>query len=174
MERTATRTTAEIDRPEQTICHVVAARGFQGLRIKNSGIDDTGTSFSLVRAVWVQATACRDGDIDARAGTCYKASGWTPLGETKGYSRHQADFYIPNDRPKKLWVRKLCPDPTTKLCAEQLPTECIEGSQSDGAGVMPLKAKQIESLHDVFRRFKDPRARNSIYSIGSLRFFSAC
>jgi len=50
-------------------------------------------------------------DIEAREGTCYKASGWLGLGKTKGYSRHRADFYVPNDRPKKLWeqgVRHRC------------------------------------------------------------------
>ena len=49
-------------------------------------------------------------DIEAYEGTCYKASGWQALGLTKGYSRHRADFYVPNDRPKKLWVRQLCKD----------------------------------------------------------------
>jgi hypothetical protein len=46
-------------------------------------------------------------DIEACEGTCYKASGWIALGKTKGYSRHAADYYVPNDRPKKLWVREL-------------------------------------------------------------------
>ena len=32
------------------------------------------------------------------------ASGWEALGKSKGYSRHYADFYVPNDRPKKIWV----------------------------------------------------------------------
>ena len=49
-------------------------------------------------------------DIEAREGTCYKASGWLALGKTKGYSRHRADFYVPNDRPKKLWIRELRKD----------------------------------------------------------------
>ena len=107
-------------------------------------------------------------DIEARAGTCYKASGWIPLGLTKGYSRHQADYYIPNDRPKKLWIKPFCKEATEKLRAQTLPTECLKGAQSDDAGVLPLKMKQIESLYDVLYRFKDPRARNSIYSIGAM------
>jgi hypothetical protein len=47
------------------------------------------------------------GASESREGTCYKASGWTALGKTKGYSRHAADYYVKNDRPKKLWVREL-------------------------------------------------------------------
>ncbi len=107
-------------------------------------------------------------DIEARAGTCYKASNWIPLGKTKGYSRHQADFYIPNDRPKKLWIFELRKDATAQLRSEELPPECRDGGRSDDAGVMPLNMKKIESLHELFSHFKDPRARNSIYSIGAM------
>lgn len=41
-------------------------------------------------------------DPEAYAGTCYKASNWEPVGWSAGYSRDRADFYIANDRPKKL------------------------------------------------------------------------
>ena len=107
-------------------------------------------------------------DIESRAGTCYKASNWIPLGKTKGYSRHQADFYIPNDRPKKLWVFELSKDASVKLRAERLSAEYNKGGHSDDTGVMPLKMKQIESLYEVFCHFRDPRARNSIYSIEAM------
>nr|WP_255324856.1 Druantia anti-phage system protein DruA [Verrucomicrobium sp. 3C] len=43
-------------------------------------------------------------DPEAHAGTCYKASNW----EAVGYSRHRADFYLPSDRPKRLWLRPAC------------------------------------------------------------------
>ena len=45
-------------------------------------------------------------DPEAYAGTCYKASNWEPVGHSEGYSRHRADFYIANERPKKLPLRK--------------------------------------------------------------------
>src|SRR5882672_11342784 len=48
-------------------------------------------------------------DLEAYAGTCYKASNWEAVGHSAGYSRHRADFYIPNDRPKRLWLRPLVP-----------------------------------------------------------------
>ena len=35
-------------------------------------------------------------DPEAYAGTCYKASNWEPVGWSAGYSRHRADFYVPN------------------------------------------------------------------------------
>ena len=107
-------------------------------------------------------------DIEAREGTCYKASGWTPLGKTKGYSRHAADYYIKNDRPKKLWVRELRKDATELLRAIHLPDEFKKGAASDSDGVMPIKAKQIESLHEALCKVPDPRAKNCVYHIGAI------
>jgi len=107
-------------------------------------------------------------DIEAREGTCYKASGWIALGQTKGYSRHRADFYVPNDRPKKLWVRELRKDAAAILRTPQLPAECLEGSHSDADGAMPIKTRQIESLHEALCRVPDPRAGNSKYNIGAM------
>jgi len=107
-------------------------------------------------------------DIEAREGTCYKASGWIPLGKTKGYSRHRADFYVPNDRPKKLWVRELRNDAVTFLRSPELPAEYLKGAQSDADGAMPIKIKQIETLHEALCRIPDPRAGNSKYHIGSM------
>ena len=107
-------------------------------------------------------------DIEAREGTCYKASGWLALGKTKGYSRHRADFYVPNDRPKKLWIRELRKDACALLRSPQLPSECMKGAQSDADGVLPLKMVQIESLHEMLRKVKDPRAGNSVFHIGAM------
>src|SRR5512141_3368262 len=42
-------------------------------------------------------------DPEAYAGTCYKATNWQAVGQSAGHSRHRADFYVPNGRPKKLW-----------------------------------------------------------------------
>lgn len=107
-------------------------------------------------------------DIEAREGTCYKASGWLELGRTKGYSRHRADFYVPHDRPKKLWVRELRKNTAALLRSPELPTECIKGSGSDADGVLPLKTPQIESLHETLSKVTDPRAGNSVFHIGAM------
>jgi hypothetical protein len=107
-------------------------------------------------------------DIEAREGTCYKASGWMPLGKTKGYSRHAADYYVKNDRPKKLWVRELHKDATELLRLIHLPDEFKKGAASDADGIMPIKAKQIESLHEALCKVPDPRAKNCVYHIGAI------
>jgi hypothetical protein len=107
-------------------------------------------------------------DIEAFEGTCYRASGWQPLGKTKGYSRDRADFYVPNDRPKKLWIRELRDDATGLLRAMKLPEECCRGAASDADGVLPLQKKQIESLYQALCKVPDPRARNRTFHIGAI------
>lgn len=50
-------------------------------------------------------------DTQLFQGTAYKASGWTELGATQGYSRCAQDYYVKHKRPK---ARR-------SLCAEHLP-----------------------------------------------------
>ena len=107
-------------------------------------------------------------DIEAYEGTCYKAAGWLPLGKTKGYSRHRADFFVPNDRPKKLWVRELCPNAAEILHAAELPEECRKGAESNADGVLPLSTADVESLHEALCKVTDPRASNRSFHIGSI------
>lgn len=107
-------------------------------------------------------------DIEAFEGTCYKASGWQGLGKTKGYSRHRADFYVLNDRPKKLWVRELCLDAPALLRAMTVPEECRKGADSDADGVLPMRKPQVESLHEALCKVPDPRASNRSFHIGAV------
>ena len=107
-------------------------------------------------------------DIEAYKGTCYKASGWLPLGMTKGFSRHKDDFYVPNERPKKLWVRLLDDKASELLRSPSLPEAHIKGAQSDDYGVSPLKTKEMNSLYWVLRGIPDPRTSNKTYHIGSV------
>ena len=105
-------------------------------------------------------------DPEAYAGTCYKASNWEAVGLSAGYSRHRADFYIPNERPKKLWLRALCPDARQLLRAVELPERCRAGLCAAPSGTLPVKAQQADSLLEVFRRASDPRDDNTRYRIG--------
>ena len=109
-------------------------------------------------------------DREASAGTCYRAAGWTPLGMTKGFSRSRqtADYYVPNGRPKALWVRPLRPDACSALCSAELPPECRRGADSDAYGVLPLPEPLVESLHDALCRVRDPRGSNRVFHIGAM------
>ena len=99
-------------------------------------------------------------DIEAFEGTCYKASGWAPIGLSKGYSRHKADFFTPNGRPKKFWFKVLRPDALALLCADTLPPECAAGNQGNAHGVMPLGKPLRESLFEALGKVPDPRTAN--------------
>lgn len=105
-------------------------------------------------------------DPEAYAGTCYKASNWEAVGHSAGYSRHRADFYIPNDRPKRLWLRPLMPQARSLLRSVHLPPECRAGLSAAPSGTLPVKAEQLSSLLDVFRKAPDPRDSNTRYRIG--------
>src|SRR5690606_11167366 len=60
-------------------------------------------------------------DPEAYEGTCYKASNWSAVGFSAGYSRHRADFYVANERPKRLWLFPLDPQSRRELRATHVP-----------------------------------------------------
>jgi hypothetical protein len=105
-------------------------------------------------------------DPEAYAGTCYKASNWEPVGFSAGYRRHRADFYVPNERPKKLWLYPLAPDAKALLRAPQLPAEFHPALLAPPAGTLPVQSGQMDSLLDVFRHAPDPRSKHTHYRIG--------
>ena len=105
-------------------------------------------------------------DPESHAGTSYKASNWEPVGLSEGYSRHRADFYIANERPKRLWMRELCPKARQQLRACQVPQECRPGLVASPSGVLPLKQQEVQSLLEVFRHAPDPRDNNTQYRTG--------
>jgi len=63
-------------------------------------------------------------DPESHAGTVYKATNWVLAGLTKGYSQDHTDFYVPNERPKKLWLKELAPHACVLMCARELPAAC--------------------------------------------------
>ncbi len=105
-------------------------------------------------------------DPEAYEGTCYKASNWEAVGWSAGYSRHRADFYIANERPKRLWLRPLVPEARQLLRGDKLPEACLGGLTAPVSGTLPVKAEQIQSLREVLRQAPDPRDANTHYKIG--------
>jgi Domain of unknown function (DUF4338)/DDE_Tnp_1-associated len=105
-------------------------------------------------------------DPEAYAGTCYKATNWQAVGMSAGYSRHRADFYVPNDRPKRLWLYELDPQGRKHLRAIEVPENCRAGLMAGPSGVLPIKAQQMDCLLDVFRKAPDPRDTNTRYRTG--------
>lgn len=107
-------------------------------------------------------------DIEAYAGTCYKASGWQPAGMSKGYAKHRGDLYSFHGRPKKLWIKPLHEKAVEWLRAPHLPERYEAGATASAHGQMPVRTAQLYSLAEALRRTPDPRARNRRYPLGAL------
>ena len=100
-------------------------------------------------------------DPESHAGTVYQATNWTQAGVTKGYAQDHTDYYVPNGRPKKLWLKELAPHACVLLCARPLPA-ASQAAEGDGGGARStLKVAQLESLHEAFRQVPDPRRPHS-------------
>ena len=90
--------------------------------------------------------------------------GWDRLtcASRRNLKRHRGDFYVPNERPKRLWVKALRPDARARLCAPTLAPEHAAG-QTPGAGARcALKAKELYSLAQAYRQVPDPRSRGGL------------
>ena len=128
-----------------------------------------GAALRVLRQQWQECFGYRPllaetfTDLEAYAGTCYKASNWEPVGLSAGYSRHRADFYVPNERPKRLWLRPLIPQAREQLRAVQVPEECRGGLVASPSGQLPVKEQEVDSLRQVFVQAPDPRASNTQY-----------
>ncbi len=106
-------------------------------------------------------------------GTCYKASGWTLLGQTQGYQRAHEDFYQPHDRPKQLWVRELRPGARTVLRGRNLPAalQTVAATQTPECEQTP---EQLQQMCAFFAGLTDWRQRTPDYRLSSLITVSVC
>lgn len=96
-------------------------------------------------------------DPELHRGTSYKATNWVAVGSSAGFSRDRLDFYIPNERPKRLWCLELVRDARAILRGRELPA-AFQGAQSRvPSGVLPVSLPQMDSLYDAFAQVPDPR-----------------
>ena len=112
-------------------------------------------------------------DIEQFEGTCYKASNWEPLGLTKGFQRHRADYFHKHGRPKKLWIKSLNRNALRILTAMDVPKAYQSAlNRQSPERDLALKKTQMESLLNHFREhFEDPRGNNRSYRANSLLVF---
>lgn len=122
-----------------------------------------GLAMSLLTEQWEAEHGYRPllaesfSDPESHAGTVYKVTNWAQAGMTKGYSQDHTDFYVPNDRPKKLWLKPLVPNAYALMCARELPEACQGALVSRGGARSPLKNAQLTSLRSAFLTVPDPR-----------------
>lgn len=112
-------------------------------------------------------------DPESFTGTCYKASGWQPVGMSEGNSRHRCDFFVRNERPKRLWLKELRPGAREKARAIHLDARCAPAVVDAPHGILPLRQSQRRSLLEVLRHAPDPRAGNTRFRIGPLLSIAA-
>ena len=98
-------------------------------------------------------------DPESHAGTCYKAAGWEPVGQTVGFARHRCDFFTFHDHPKRLWLKPLAGEAQKKLCAPALAARHALALTVGAAARCALNAAQRYSLKDALREVPDPRRK---------------
>jgi len=106
-------------------------------------------------------------------GTCYKASGWTLLGNTQGFARAKKDFYQAHHRPKQLWMRELRPGVRTILRGRNLPAalRALEAKQPPDC---PQTAAELQAMSGFFQGLSDWRVRSPDYPLHSLVTVAVC
>lgn len=106
-------------------------------------------------------------------GTCYKASGWTLLGQTQGYGRSRQDYYVQHERPKQLWVKELRPGARTMLRGRNLPESlrALEEGQAPDCSVSP---DDMIGMMRFFEGLPEWRSRRGVYRLSSLVTIAVC
>lgn len=114
-------------------------------------------------------------DIEASAGTCYKASNWIACGQTQGFGRHRIDYYRQHDRPKKLWLKTLNRNTRRLLTALDLPPAYRPALHAHTPERdLPLNKAHLDSLGEYLRKnLRDPRRTNRSFPGWSLLVFIA-
>jgi Domain of unknown function (DUF4338)/DDE_Tnp_1-associated len=106
-------------------------------------------------------------DPDQFCGTVYTANGWEELGQTDGSGRHQRDYYVRHDKPKRLFVRELCPNGRRSLQAEHLKPDLAMVEAK--AGIRSRHTVQeITSIIQLLQQVPDYRTRIGTYPLWSL------
>jgi hypothetical protein len=100
-------------------------------------------------------------------GTVYTASNWVELGLTDGWGRHQRDYYVPHDQPKRLFVRELAPKARRRLQAEHLPP-ALAAVERKNAPRCHYKIKEIQAFTEHFKAVPEYRGRVESYPAWSL------
>jgi len=150
-------------------------------RMPNLASRSLGLALKALPEHWEQAHGYRPlmaetfTDIEQFEGTCYKASNWQPLGFSKGFERHRADYFRKHGRPKKLWIKSLNRNALRILTGMDVPRSYqVALNRSSPERDLALNKGQMLGLREYFQEhFKDPRRNNRTYPASSLLVFIA-
>ena len=108
-------------------------------------------------------------DPESHSGTCYKATGWEPVGFSRRDGRHYAEKFPEPLSSKKLWIMPLHPKALDWLRAPEIPDACQAGLAAHAAERCPLKANQLRSLFQTFQAIRDPRSGKArVFPLGAV------
>jgi hypothetical protein len=92
---------------------------------------------------------------------------------SEGNSRHRADFYVPNERPKRLWMKELGVQGRAQARALQRPAGLAAACVAPPGGMLPVRPEQARSLLAALRQVPDPRAAHTRFRIGPVLTLTA-
>jgi len=98
------------------------------------------------------------------AGTCYRAAGWIPLGETRGFGRRRQG-YCPHGHPKTIFVRPLRPDAVPMLAAPFSPPRFPHSPGKEEVLMLDVNRLPLDGaggLLELLRTLPDPRKRRGV------------
>lgn len=98
-------------------------------------------------------------DTSRFRGTCYRASNWVYVGETKGWSRSGSSYRF-NGQPKAVWLYPLGRDFKEQLCTTASTCTAKEGFMVLDVETLPLHGQG--GLFDVLCSIPDPRKRRGV------------
>jgi len=98
-------------------------------------------------------------DTSRFRGTCYRASNWVCVGETKGWSKSGAAYRF-HGEPKAVWLYPLVRDFRGQLCARADRPTRKDGFMTVETDRLPLHGNG--GLFGLLERFHDPRKRRGV------------
>lgn len=111
-------------------------------------------------------------DISRFRGTCYRASNWLCVGETKGWSKSGTTYHF-NGQPKSVWLYPLTRNNREYLRTTRVPTRRKGRMTIIDVEKLPLDGEG--GLFEVLKTIPDPRkARGIRHGIQSVLAITVC
>jgi hypothetical protein len=110
---------------------------------------------------------------ESREGTCYKASNWLQLGETKGFGKKGGN-YIEHGNKKKVFVLPLHRKAKEILSSKSFPHPILA---TETKSMLDINSIDLDDLESIFLDIQDPRANprhGNTFPLSKLLLVSAC
>jgi hypothetical protein len=105
-------------------------------------------------------------------GTCYRASNWIPVGETKGWSKSGGTYRF-NGQPKSVWLYPLARDFKAQLCTAA--GTCTQKEATMVLDVEKLPLQGQGGLFEILCGIPDPRKRRGVrHTVQSILATAIC